>query len=66
MDQRTFAFTAGLIFGLIALVHLVRICFGWSIVIESWSIPIWISWIGFIIASGLAYFGLRTVRRQLF
>jgi len=66
MDLRTFSVTAGAIFALIALVHLVRIYFGWSIVIDNWSIPIWISWIGFVVAGGLAYLGLRAVRRQLF
>jgi hypothetical protein len=66
MDLRTFSVTAGAIFALIALVHLVRIYLGWSIVIDNWSIPIWISWIGFVVAGGLAYLGLRAVRRQLF
>ena len=66
MDLRTFSVTAGMIFALMALVHLVRIYLGWSIVIDSWSIPIWMSWIGFVVAGGLAYLGLRAVRRQLF
>jgi len=66
MDLRTFSVTAGAIFALIALVHLVRIYLGWSIVIDSWSIPIWVSWIGFVVAGGLAYLGLRAARRQLF
>jgi hypothetical protein len=66
MDLRTFSITAGAIFALIALVHLVRIYLDWSIVIDNWSIPIWMSWIGFVVAGGLAYLGLRAVRRQLF
>jgi type VI protein secretion system component VasF len=66
MDLRTFSITAGAIFALIALVHLVRIYLGWSIVIDSWSVPMWVSWIGFVVAGGLAYLGLRAMRRQLF
>jgi hypothetical protein len=66
MDLRTFSVTAGAIFALIALVHLIRIYFGWSIVIDSWSVPMWVSWIGFVVAGGLAYLGLRATRRQLF
>jgi hypothetical protein len=66
MDLRTFSVTAGAIFALIALLHLVRIYWGWSIVIDNWSIPMWTSWIAFIVAGGLAYLGLRAVRRQLF
>jgi protein-S-isoprenylcysteine O-methyltransferase Ste14 len=66
MDLRTFSVTAGAIFALVALVHLVRISLGWSIVIDNWSIPIWMSWIGFVVAGALAYLGLRAARRQLF
>jgi|KBSMisStaDraftv2_1062788.scaffolds.fasta_scaffold503832_2 type VI protein secretion system component VasF len=66
MDLRTFSVTAGAIFALIALVHLLRIYLGWSIVIDSWSVPIWVSWIGFVVAGGLAYLGLRAIRRQFF
>ena len=50
----------------LALVHLLRIYLGWSIVIDSWSVPIWVSWIGFVVAGGLAYLGLRAIRRQFF
>jgi len=66
MDPRTFSVTAGVIFALMALVHFVRIYLDWPIVISTLSIPIWVSWIGFVIAGGLAYFGLRAVRRRLF
>jgi hypothetical protein len=66
MDQRTFSVMAGVIFALMALIHLVRIYFDWPIVISTLSIPMWVSWVGFVIAGGLAYFGLRAARRQLF
>ena len=49
-----------------ALVHLVRIYLGWSIVIDSWSVPIWVSWIGFVVAGGLAYLGLRAATPTTF
>ena len=66
MDQKTFSVMAGVIFALVALAHLVRIYFGWPIVISSWSIPMWVSWAALVVASGLSYFGLRATRRQLF
>ena len=34
MEQRTFVVTAGVVFALVALAHLVRIYFGWPIVIS--------------------------------
>jgi hypothetical protein len=27
--------------------------------IGDWSVPMWVSWIGLVIAGGLAFFGLR-------
>jgi hypothetical protein len=36
---------------------LARIVFGWSAVIGGWSVPMWLSWVGIIVAGALAYFG---------
>jgi hypothetical protein len=63
MDQKTFSVTAGVIFALVALAHLVRIYFGRPIVISSWSIPMWASWAALVVAGGLAYFGWSAARR---
>ena len=59
MEQKTFNIVAGVIFALVALVHLIRIWLGWPAGIGGWSVPMWVSWIGLIVAGGLAYFGLR-------
>jgi hypothetical protein len=64
MEQKTFDIVAGLIFALVALVHLTRIWLGWPAVIGSWSVPMWVSWIGLIVAGGLAFFGLRFGMRR--
>jgi hypothetical protein len=58
MDQKQFSIAAGVIFAVVALFHFVRIYMGWSVIIGDWSVPIWVSWIGLIIAGGLAFFGL--------
>ena len=55
---------AGAIFALVALLHLLRIYMGWPIVIGSWTAPIWVSWIGFVVAGGLSYFGLSLATRR--
>src|SRR5437660_908954 len=64
MDQKTFSVVAGVIFALVALAHLSRIYMGWSAVIGSWTAPMWVSWIGLIVAGGLSYFGLRLAARN--
>jgi hypothetical protein len=64
VDQKTFNVVASVIFVLVALLHLLRIYMGWPIVIGSWTAPMWVSWIGFVVAGGLSYFGLSLARRS--
>jgi hypothetical protein len=59
MNLKTFCTVTGAIFAVIALIHLARIFFGWHVTIGGWTVPMWMSWIGFIVASGLAYLGLK-------
>jgi hypothetical protein len=59
MDGKTFTLAAGVIFALVALAHLSRIFMDWPVVINGWPVPIWLSWIGVVVAGGLSYCGLR-------
>lgn len=47
------------LFSLIAILHAARLLRGWQVTIEGAVVPIWISWIGLVIASYLAYQGFR-------
>ena len=64
VNQRTFNVLASVIFAMVALLHLLRIYMGWPIVIGSWTAPMWVSWIGFVVAGGLSYFGLSLATRR--
>jgi hypothetical protein len=64
MDQKTFSIVAGLIFAAVALFHLLRFYEDWPVVIEDWSVPMWFSWIGLIVAGGLAFFGFRLAAQE--
>ena len=59
MDRKTFSLVAGVIFGLVSLAHLLRISMAWPVTIGGWGVPMWLSWVAFIGAGGLSYFGLR-------
>src|SRR5215831_6334375 len=59
MDQRSFSLLAGVIFTIIALLHLLRIIYGWDPVVEGWRVPKWISWVALIVSGYLGYEGLR-------
>jgi hypothetical protein len=64
MDQKTYSIVAGVIFAAVALLHLVRIYMDWPVMIGGWSVPMWVSWIGLVVAGGLAFFGLRLAERD--
>ena len=57
MSRRAYLLTSAVIFSLVAFLHLARIVFGWSVVIGDWSVPMWLSWVGLIVAGALAYSG---------
>lgn len=64
MDQKTFAIVSGAIFALVALLHILRILMGWPAMIGGWMVPVWVSWIGLVVAGGLSYFGLSLAMRR--
>ncbi len=64
MSQRTFSLTAGVVFGLIALGHVLRIVLGWSFMVQDFSVPMWASGPAVVIMGYLAYQGFRLARRS--
>lgn len=63
MNQKLFSLVVGLIFLVVAVVHALRFVFSWPITILGWTVPIWVSWIAFLISGFLAYEGLTLARR---
>jgi len=64
MDQRTYNIVTAVLFLIIAVLHLIRIVFGWPAQIGGLAIPIWASWLALIVTGALAYFGFRQSIRQ--
>lgn len=64
MNQKTFSLTAGAIFTAIAVLHLLRLFFGWEAIIGGWPVPTWISWLALVIAGYLAFEGIRFGRKS--
>ena len=50
---------AMVLLSLVAVVHLLRLFFGWVIVIDSWTAPMWASYLGVAIPGALAFFMYR-------
>jgi len=51
------------VFLIIAFIHLLRLYFGWEVVMNGMIIPIWISVPGFLIMAGLALMLWRESRK---
>jgi hypothetical protein len=59
MSRRSYALVTGVIFLVIAILHLLRVIFGWAAIIGGWIMPIWVSWVALVVAGYLAYEGFR-------
>ncbi len=55
MNQKTFSTVTLVIFSLIALLHVLRLVYGWNAVIAGWEVPMWLSGLSVVLAGYLAY-----------
>ena len=58
MNPSTYMKLTGTIFLIIALVHLLRAILGWPVMVGSMMVPVWASWVAFLVAGYLSYQGL--------
>jgi len=52
--MKPFTTAALVIFALVAILHPLRMLFGWSVTLNGTDIPMWVSVIAFVISAGLA------------
>lgn len=64
MNQRTFSLTAGMVFLVIALGHLLRVVFRVTLVVAGVAAPMWASVLAVIIMGYLAFEGFRLWRKS--
>ena len=62
LSQKTFSLIAGVIFSLVALLHLLRLVNSWHMEFAGWVPPMWASWLGLLVAGFLGFTGLRLSR----
>jgi len=60
--MKPFTVIAIVVFALVALLHLLRYFLGWEIIVNSASIPMWVSLPAFLIAGGLAFMLWREMK----
>lgn len=61
--MKPFTTIAIIVFSLVALMHLLRLLFGWGVVVNGFIIPVWVSILGFAIAAGLAFMLRREAQK---
>jgi hypothetical protein len=57
MTPRMFVLVSSCLFASIAVVHALRLAYGWRVTLGEWAIPIWVSWVGLLVAGYLSYQG---------
>jgi hypothetical protein len=53
---------SGALFGLIALGHLLRLLRHWPVDLAGYMVPLWVSWLGLLLAGGLSIWAVRLMR----
>lgn len=64
LSTKTFLQLAGTIFGVIGILHLLRLLMGWQIVLIGWTVPLWISLFGVAVAWYLAYNAFTLAKKK--
>jgi hypothetical protein len=63
-STRVYLLITGVIFGFVAVMHLLRVLNGWSFEIGPILLPIWMSWGGFIAAAALSAWAMYLARTR--
>ena len=59
MGYQKYCVISGILFSLVALAHLLRIIFGMSIEVDGFDVPMFISWVGLVVPTGLAIWAFQ-------
>ncbi len=63
MKEKSLFLIVGVIFGLIAILHLLRIIFGWGAIIGNFNVPMWFSYIALALSGYLSYSAFRLYKK---
>jgi uncharacterized integral membrane protein len=60
--EKKFHVIAGILFAVVALLHLSRVLFGWNFILGSWDAPYWINGLGAVVTGILSYVSFRLAK----
>jgi hypothetical protein len=64
MSAESYARLAASIFAVIAVLQLSRAVAGWPVTIGGTTIPVWPSWLAFVVAGGMAWLGFSATDNE--
>jgi hypothetical protein len=60
--MRGYLVVSGVLFGAVALLHLLRLIYGWPAAVGTMSMPLWVSAVGLVVTGGLCLWAFALVR----
>jgi hypothetical protein len=63
MNTKAYLIVSTVIFAVVAVMHLLRLVLGWSVVLGMTSVPLWVSMLAVLVSAGVAIWGLSLMRR---
>jgi hypothetical protein len=64
MSRDPYLVISGVIFGVVALLHFLRVVNGWAFEVGPWSVPMWVSWLGTVGPAVLCVWAFRLASRS--
>ena len=62
MRHKNYCTVSGVLFSLVALAHLLRVVLVMPIQVDEYVVPMFVSWVGFVVPAGLAFWAFRINR----
>lgn len=62
MGHKEYCVASGILFSLVALAHLLRIVFAVPVQVDEFDVPMFVSWVGLVVPTGLAFWAFRLSR----
>jgi hypothetical protein len=63
MNTKDYLIVSTIIFAVVAVMHLLRLVLGWSVVLGMTSVPFWVSLLAVLVFASLAIWGLSLMKR---
>jgi len=63
IKQGTYNNITGIVFSIIAVLHILRLVYSWDAQIGTFAVPIWLSWVALIASGFLAYSAFKLANK---